>query len=355
MPSSLRFVAPLAALALALTLAACGGGGDNESSQDVPEGAVVLVGDTQVAKSQYDQLLEQARRTFKARKQEFPKLGTPEYEQLKQAIVKSLVEEAQFEIGAEELGVKVSDEEIDKRLEELKKQYFQGDEKKYQDELKKQGITDEQVRHDLRARLLSEKVFKAVTKDVKVTDAEIKKYYEDNKAQFSTPASRQVRHILIACDKAAECKQAKQKADSLRQQIEAGADFATLARKNSDDPSSAAQGGKFTAQKGATVPPFDAAAFSLKTGQLSQPIKTQFGYHLIEPIAAVTKASAKPLSEVEKDIRTTLLQQKQNDAMNKWVNDLKKRLDQDVAYAVGFKPASSAATTTGQSGTTTSG
>ena len=157
MPSSLRFLALLAALALALAAAGCGGGDDGESSQDVPEGAVVLVGDTQVAKSQYDQLLEQARRTFKARKQEFPKLGTPEFEQLKQAIVKSLVEEAQFEIGAEELGVKVSDEEIDKRLEELKKQYFQGDDKKYQDELEKQGITDEQVRHDLRARLLSER------------------------------------------------------------------------------------------------------------------------------------------------------------------------------------------------------
>jgi foldase protein PrsA len=352
MSSSLRLIALLAALVLTLALAACGGGSDENSSQEVPDGAVVLVGDTEVAKAEYEQLLAQARRTFEARKQKFPKVGTPEYEQLKQAIVRSLVEEAQFEIGAQELGVEVSDEEITKRLDELKQQYFQGDDEKYKAELKKQGLTEPQVRDDLRARILAEKVFEDVTKDVKVTDADIKKYYEDNKTQFQTAASRPVRHILVACDRPAECRRAKQKADSLHQQLEGGADFAALAKKNSDDPSSASQGGKFTAQKGATVPPFDRTAFSLETGELSPPVKTQFGYHLIKAVGDVKEASATPLEKVKRDIRQTLVQQKQNETMNAWVEDLKKRLDNDVAYAVGFKPAP-AQTTTGATGATT--
>jgi parvulin-like peptidyl-prolyl isomerase len=344
MPFPYRLIALLAALALGLALAACGGGSEEDSSSEVPDDAVVLVGDTEVAKAEYDQLLAQARSTFKQRKQPFPEAGTPEFEQLKHAIVRSLVEEAQFAIGAEELGVEVSDEEVDKRLTELKEQYFQGDDKKYEEELKNQGVTDAQVREDLRSRILSEKLFKEVTGDVKVTDAEIKKYYEDNKqAQFGTPASREVRHILV---------KTRARAEQLYDQLQAGANFAALAKQYSQDPSSKDQGGKFTAQKGATVAPFDRAAFSLETGELSRPIKTQFGYHLIEPVADVKEASARPLASVEKEIRQTLLRDKQNQAMTTWVEELKQRLDDDVTYAVGFQPPP-AGTTTGSGATTT--
>jgi parvulin-like peptidyl-prolyl isomerase len=340
-----RLIALLAALVLALALAACGGGSEEDSSSEVPDDAVVLVGDMEVAKAEYDQLLAQARRTFKDRKQPFPKTGTQEFEQLKQAIVRSLVEEAQFAIGAEELGVEVSDEEVEKRLDELKEQYFQGDDKKYEEELKKQGVTDAQVREDLRSRILSEKIFKEVTGDVKVTEAEVKKYYEDNKeAQFGTPASREVRHILV---------RTRARADQLYAQLRGGASFAALAKRYSQDPSSKDQGGKFTAQKGATVAPFDRTAFALETGELSRPVRTRFGFHLIEALADVKKASSRPLASVQDEIRQTLLRDKQNQVMTEWVEDLKKRLDGDVAYAVGFKPPAAETTTTEPVTTTT--
>jgi parvulin-like peptidyl-prolyl isomerase len=340
-----RPIALLAALAFVLALAACGGGSEEDSSQEVPDDAVVLVGDTEVAKAEYDQLLAQARRTFKDRKQPFPDVGTPEFEQLKQAIVRSLVEEAQFAIGAEELGVEVSDEEVEKRLDELKQQYFQGNDEKYAEELKKQGVTDEQVRDDLRSRILSEKIFKEVTGDVKVTDAEVEKYYEDNKeAQFGTPASREVRHILL---------RTRARALQLYNQLRAGANFATLAKRYSQDPSSKDQGGKFTVQKGTTAAAFDRTAFALETGELSRPVRTRFGFHLIEALADVKKASFRPLASVEDDIRQTLLKDKQNQAMTAWVENLKKRLDGDVAYGVGFQPP--AAETTTEPATTTTG
>jgi foldase protein PrsA len=344
MPFSLRSILVFAVLLLALAAAGCGG--DQGGSSSLSDNAVAAVGDREITNDKFDRLIAQAEKTYKARKQDFPAVGSPEYDQLKQAILRSLIEQVEFQIGAEELGIEVSDEDVDKRLEDLKEQFFQGDEEKYKEELEKQGLSEEQVRDDIRSRLLSERIFKEVTKDVKVTDQEVSDFYEENRVQFQTPASREVRHILISCENATACRKAKQKADELYAQIRSGADFATLAKKNSDDPSSAQQGGKFSAQKGATVPPFDKTVFALDTGELSKPVKTQFGWHIIEALSAIKPESTKPLSEVEKDIRDQLLQQKQNDAMNKWVSGLKKRLADEVEYAPGFRPAPRTATTT---------
>ncbi len=199
---------------------------DGDSSDiDVPADAIAVVGDKEITKAEYDRLLASAEKTYEAREQEFPAAGTPEFAQLRNAIVRSLVEQAQFEIAAEELDVTVTDEDVDKRLDELKEQFFEGDEKKYQDELEAQGLTEEQVKSDLRTRLLSEKVFEEVTSEVKVTDDEIQAYFEENEAQFETPASRDVRHILV---------KSKARADQLHAQLEGGADFAKLARQYLD-------------------------------------------------------------------------------------------------------------------------
>ena len=327
MPFWIRTIALVAALALGVAAAGCGG--DEGETADVPEGAIAVVGDREIPKSEYDRLVAQAKKTYEARKQEFPAAGTPEFAQLRNAIVRSLVEQTEFEIAAEELNVEVSDADVKKRLTELKEQFFEGDEKKYQDELEKQGLTDEQVRSDVRTRLLSEKVFEEVTKDVEVTDQEIKAYYDKNKAQFETPASREVRHILV--------KQ-KARADDLYRQLQDGGNFAALAKQYSQDPASKAQGGKFTAQQGATVPEFDKTAFELETGELSRPVKTQFGWHIIEATAAIKPKATQELGEVESQISDQLLEEQKNARINEWIEELRTRFEDEVAYAAGFEP-----------------
>ena len=336
MPFWIRAIALLAALALGVALAGCGGGDDEAA--DVPTGAIAVVGDREITKAQYDRLVAQAQTTYEAREQEFPEAGTPEFAQLRNAIVRSLVEQAEFEIAAEELEVEVADADVDKRLVELKEQFFEGDEKKYTAELEKQGLTDEQVRTDVRTRLLSERIFEEVTKDVKVTDEEIQTYYDENKAQFETPASREVRHILV--------KQ-KARADDLYRQLRNGGNFAALAKRFSQDPASKAQGGKFTAQQGATVPEFDKTAFDLETGELSRPVKTQFGWHIIEATSAVKPKAAQELEEVETQISEQLLEEKKNARINEWIEELRKRFEDEIAYAPGFEPPPSEDTTTG--------
>ena len=336
MASSLRKLLPLLLLALAATLvAACG---SSDSSKTVPPGAVALVGDKAIEKADLDRLLAQAKTNYEAQKQEFPDVGTPQYETLKSTLLKGLVRQAQWEQAGAAMGVRVSEKEIDTQLAAFKQQYFQGDEKKFKAELDKQGLTVEQLHEQLRARLLSHKIYSAVIKKVKVTDAEIKAYYDNHKAQYLQPESREVRHILV---------KKRSLADELYAKLKNGADFAQLARKYTQDEASKADGGNFTAYKGKTVAPFDKFVFAAKKGDLSKPIKTEFGWHLIEVLSDVKPAAPQPLAEAKATISSTLLQQQQNEALKAWVKDAQS--EYEVTYAPGYAPASTGTTDSGTS------
>ena len=317
---------------LVLGLAACGGGG----TKKVPDDAVAVVGDIEISKPQFDQLMDQAKRSYKQQKREFPKAGTPEYVNLRNQAMKFLVQRAEFSQEAPDLDVKIDDKKVDERLAQIKKQYFQGDQKKYKQQLAQQHLSEEQVKADIRASLTSEEIFKAVTDDVKVSDADIEKYYNEHKDQYGQPESRDVRHILV--------KTKKQADDLYTQLVEGNANFAQLAKKYSIDPGSKNQGGKLTISKGQTVAPFDQTAFLLEKDKISHPVKTQYGYHIIQPISDVKQAKTTPLKDVKEAIRQQLLQEKKNDAMQKWLKDLEKDYEDDIAYQTGYAPPKTATT-----------
>ena len=321
----IRLLIPFA-LVVAL-VAGCGGGG----SADVSDDDVAVVGSRHIDKSQFDALMAQAERSFKSQGRKFPKQGTPDYATIKTQAVTLLVQQAEREDKAADMGVELSDEDVDKRLAQIKKQYFGGSEKKYKAQLKKQGLNDEQVRRDIRAQLISERIFKKVTGDVKVTDDQIHDYYIQHPQLYAQPQSRDVRHILV---------KNKALADKIYAQLKGGGDFAKLAKKYSQDPGSKSQGGKLTVSKGQTVPPFDKKAFELKTNELSQPVKTQYGWHIIQALTAVKPRTTTPETKVKESIRQQLAQQKKNQAMTDWVNDLTKDFckGDEVKYQVGYKP-----------------
>ena len=237
------------------------------------------------------------------------------------------------------MGIKVTDQQVEDRLNQIKKQYFKSDPKAYLKQLAQQGLTDAQVRDDLRAQLISEAIFAKVAGKVKVTDKQISDYYAKNKSQYHQPESRDVRHILV---------KNKALADKLYKQLRAnkGATFAALAKKYSQDPGSKNVGGKLTVSKGQTVPPFDLAAFTLPTKAISTPIKTQYGWHIIQPLTDVRPAKTTPLASVKESIRQQLLQTQKNAAMTAWVADQKKKYDKKTRYQVGYGPATTATTTT---------
>jgi parvulin-like peptidyl-prolyl isomerase len=319
----------LALISLALVAGGCGGGTKVAS---LGTDDVAVVGSKQVSKEQFQALMGRAKKSYEAQNRPFPKPGTTQYETLKGQAIGFLLQRAEFEQEAEQRGVDISDEKIDKRIADLKKQFYGGSDKKYNDTLKQQGLTEEQARQEVRANLISEELFKKITEDVKVSDQEIKSYYDSHKSQYGQPESREVRHILV---------QKKALADQLYAQLKSGANFAVLAKRYSKDPGSASNGGKLTVSKGQTVPEFDKTAFELKKGQLSAPIKTQYGYHIIQALSDVKPAQSTPLSKVKASIRQQLEQQQKNDAMTKWVETTKKYYcgDARIKYQVGYQPA----------------
>jgi parvulin-like peptidyl-prolyl isomerase len=319
--------------ALAAVLAACGGGG----SGSVPADAIAKVGVGVVTLKEFNTLIDQAKRNYASQKRSFPKPGTTEYQTLKNQAVRYLVQRAEFAQQAEKLGVTVTDKDVDTRLTQIKKQYFGGSESKYKQQLTQQGLTDQQVRDDIRANLISERLFSKVTSKTTVDSAAVKAYYDQHQSQYGVPEQRDVAHILV---------KTKALADKLYTQIQNGADFATLAKKYSQDPGSKAQGGKLTISKGQTVGPFDQTAFLLQTGQVSHPIKTQFGFHIIKALGPVKAATTTPFAKVQASIRQQLVQQKKNQAMTTWVNNLTKDYSGKVSYQTGYAPPATTTTAT---------
>ena len=315
---------PVLLAALVAILAGCGGGGGS-----VPSDAVAQVNGQPISQAQFNQLLAQAKKSYASQKKPWPAAGTPAFDTLKTQAVAYLVQRSEFQQEAQKLGVKITDADVEKRLKQIKKQYFGNSESRYKTQLKQQGLTDTQVRDDLRAQLIQEKIFAKVTAGAKVSDTDIKKYYDQHKSQYGTPEQRDVAHILV---------KSKSLADQLYAKVKAGANFGALAKKYSQDPGSKSQGGKLTISKGQTVQNFDLMAFDLKTGAISHPVKTQFGYHIIKALGPIQPAKPANYDQVKAQIKSTLESQKQPAAITKWVNDVQKQCIDKASYATGYKP-----------------
>jgi peptidyl-prolyl cis-trans isomerase C len=264
----------------------------------------------------------------------------PQYEAAIQQIMPQLVGIEIAKAYASEHNITASDKEVDQEIEKIKKQV--GDQARssgqdlsnqeaYEQALKQNNITEEELRDNIRENLPVQKVQEKVAGNAEPTDEEIQKYYEQNKeAQFTTPEQRCVRHILFTKDQ-------KQKAEDVKKQLEDGADFAKLAKQYSQDPGSAEKGGDLGCLgKGETVPPFEEAAFGAKEGEIVGPVKTQFGYHILE-VTDTKPKQTRPLSEVEPQIKSQLASEEQSKAFSKWLDEQKKQ--RDVKYLEGYKPA----------------
>jgi parvulin-like peptidyl-prolyl isomerase len=324
-----------AAFVLTLALAACGGGDDGPA--DVPADAIAVVGDTPIPKADFDALMSRAQESYESQEREFPAVGTPEYQDLQSRAVAFLVQRYRFQAEAEALDIEVAEAEVDERLDQIREESFEGDEARFEEALEAEGLTVEQAREEIRAQLLQEKLFEQVTEDVEVSDEDVAAYYEENEEQFTQPASRDVRHILV---------KNKARADEIHAELENGGNFAQLARRYSQDTGSKKAGGKLPVQQGSTVPPFDEAAFELDTNELSEPVKTTFGWHIIMPITDVEPAEVTPFEDVEERIREQLESERSNSAVETLTQELEKKYP--ATYAAGFEPAETDPGTTGE-------
>jgi peptidyl-prolyl cis-trans isomerase C len=265
--------------------------------------------------------------------------GDPQYEAMIQQIMPTLVD---FEIAkayAEEQGITVSESDVNQEIETIKDQISEqaqvqgmsvGREEAYAQTLQQAGLTEEELRAQLRDQLPVQKVQERVAGDAEASQEEVERFYEENKElQFTTPEQRCARHILFNKDQRAQ-------AEEVKGQLQNGADFAELARDHSQDPGSAENGGDLGCLgQGETVPNFEEALFNAEEGEIVGPVETEFGYHVIE-VTDIRQQSTQPLSEVEGQIREQLSADIQAQEFSSWLQEQKEQ--RNVKYLPGYKP-----------------
>jgi foldase protein PrsA len=331
-----------AVVALTLVLAAlagCGGKGGAVASGQIAKACGVPV-----TQAQFDSVIAEGKAEYKLHKQPFPATGSAKYETLKQRIVQLLVGQAAQTEEAAKLGVHVTDTQVSANIKtNLVGGRFKGSQKAFEKELAKEGFTLQQIEDQVRSGLVQKGVFDKLGAKFKVHDPEIKAYYDQNRAQYVTRPARQVRQIFV---------KTKAQATAVLAQLRAGADFATLAKKLSLDPSAKQTGGAQLLQQGTLTTADDKAVFALPVGKVSQPVHAGSSWAIVKAVGKVQPAHQVPLAQVRLRIVQFLLQQKQQKAFTAWQSGVQKRCTDKAAYAKGYAPPKAGTTSTA---TTTSG
>jgi peptidyl-prolyl cis-trans isomerase C len=247
-------------------------------------------------------------------------------QQPESAILEQLISaEVLFQAGSK-LDIKELDKQIAEKIAQGKAKF--PNEAAYEAALKSAGLSpkelDDLVRKDI---VINNLVDKEVASKLTVPEAEAKKFYDENIDKFKKGESVKASHILCGVDPKAtaeEKKKAREKAETLLKEIKSGKDFAELAKANSSCPSSAQGGDLGFFSKGQMVPPFEAAAFALKPGEVSDVVETQFGYHIIK-LTEKKDAGITKFDEVKDKIQEYLKNAKMQKAVADYIDQLKAK------------------------------
>lgn len=343
MSKTLRSISALGAVLFALVgISACGG---------IPGDAVVQVGGTPISKTAFDHWMSVAASSSAAGSTEKPAVPEPpnyttciahlaktspkpekgqkapttaqlksecetQYKSLQTEVLGFLIS-SQWVIGeASSLNVKLSDAEVKKEFTKIKNTQFPKA-SEFEKFLASSGQTVSDLLLRVKLNMLSQKIQKQVVKaKSKVTQVQIEKYYDENKSKYGTPEKRNVRIVLTKTEAAAS---------AAKKEIESGKSFASVAKKDSIDPTSKANGGLLKeVVKGEEEKALDTAIFSAGKGVLGGPVKTPFGYYVYE-VVSISAGSQEPLSKVQSTIKQTLTATGEQTALSKFVKEFKKK------------------------------
>jgi foldase protein PrsA len=329
----------------------------------VPSNAVATVGDTVIKKADFDKWLHTAAQgqsqsgsaalptpdppsfakcvsslktqpTPKGTKQpsdaQLKKQCKQQYDQLKGEVMQFLIQAQWVQQEAANQGIKVSDAEVKRSFQDQKKQAFPT-EKAYQRFLKTSGMTEADILYRVKLDTLQQKLTQKVTeKESKITDSDVSAYYNKNKKRFAQPERRDLNVVLTKTE--AKAKQAKAA-------LQKGQSWKAVSKKYSIDQASKAQGGKLPdVTKGQQERAFDKAIFASPKGKLEGPVKTQFGWYVFD-VSKITPASQQSLEQSKETIRNLLRSQRQQKALDSWIKDFRNRYKDKTDCADDFKTA----------------
>ena len=357
--------ATLATMVLALVLLAAVGCG---SSTTLPKGVLGQVGKVQITQARFDAELATYKAIYSGRVAD-EKTDPAGFKDFENFVLDDMITDEVVAQKAASLGISVTDQDIQAQIDHVKTSAFGGDQAKFDAGLKASNLTLEQLKSYYHELMLVQKAFNVVTKGVaSPSDAEISAYYDAHKSTYYVPETRIVRHILIApvtpsastsasasstttsTPTDADWAAALAKAQKVRADLVGGADWKTEAAAYSDDPGTKNSGGDLgTIKKGQTAAEFDAAVFGLAKDEISQPVRSAYGYHIIQ-VTGITPGVQKALADVKSTVSATLLTEKKQPVWLDWLAKIKAELK--VLVAPGWERVTT--TTVPQSATSTS-
>ena len=288
------------------------------------------VGDEKITKADMDKEMNLTEETIEKLKQQYGDKYESVLKQSRIQYLNTMINEKLLLNNAESMGVTPTDDELneyaDKQIEQLKQAY--PDDAQFQQVLEANGFTEDSYKDYAKKQYKLQKVQEAITADVEVTDDDAKAYYDENKdSQYTVGAGANAAHILIAekgSDGNIDFDASLAKANEVKAKLDAGADFAQLASEYGTDGTKDKGGDLgFVAYNQANYDQDFLAGFKqLSEGQISDPIKSQFGYHIIKA-TGIKDEVVTPFDDVKEQIKSQLLQQKQSEAFNTKISEWK--------------------------------
>ena len=296
--------------------------GDNNKTEQIKK-IVVKVNGAELSTGELDSLMSRKINFLRMRGMPADRIEQIK-PRLRDSIVNEFVTRTLISQQADKEKIQVSSEEVDSALSKFKKNIPDG--MSFESILRGRGTTEEKFRKEIRLGLRMNKLIKKHTKvETDPSDEEIKDYYTKNKEKFDVPETVEARHILIKVDPNDDEKtraKKKAKAEAIRKELlKEDADFAKLAKENSDCPSGKSGGYLGSFHRGMMVKPFEDAAFSQKVNEIGPVIETKFGFHIIQ-VLKHKQAESKSLDDVKDQVKEILKKQAEREAWKKYIEKL---------------------------------
>ncbi len=286
----------------------------------VVEEIVAMVNDQVISKSDYERAQHEM-------EQEAQQQGWTQQQLMQQRrdLLRSLIDKQLLLSKGKELGI-TGENEVVKRLDEMRKQYHMDSMEDLQKAAEAQGVSFEDLKEQIRESVIqSDVISQEVGRRIDIAPSEIRDYYNAHLQDFQRPEQVKLSEVLIATpnpDDAAQVANAQKKADAVEARLKTGADFATVAKADSTGPT-AAEGGRLGDYKRGDLPKvMEDATFELQPGQYTAPIRTRQGWLILE-VTEHNKGGTLPLEQVQNDIQEKLGMQKMEPAMRAYLARLR--------------------------------
>jgi len=289
------------------------------------DNAVALVNGSPISKEVFDRELERVKIQFLMQGME---LSGEQLTMVQEQVLEDLInQELVYQEGVKG-GVSADEEYVQSQLSQIKANF--PDDAAYQSALQEQALTEELLLVDIRRVYIIQKYIDDHFNDlIRISEEETRKFYDENPQYFEEPEQVSAKHILIQTNPSSteeEKTEALKKITALRQRIDSGEDFSTLAKEFSDCPSGENGGDLGYFQRGDMVGPFEDAAFILSVGELSDVVETEFGYHLIT-VTDKTAASFVDYESVSFQIEEFLYETKLKDMIFQLIDELRGKAE----------------------------